>query len=279
MGASVSTKAARSRWTRRATCGWRARRSRTTCRRLPAAVSFRPVTEGSATASSPDSPRAGLSATCRTSAAVARTLSKRSRRPGIGPWSLAVLGRPRVPDHPGHGGQGDVGLGDLDAFVVVVDPSISPSSGLVYGSYFGGTVAGTSPCPSNGRGGSCDYGLGVAVDGSGRILLAGQTFSDSTSAPFPVTAGALQSTRRDAPDAFVARFAIDGTVDTHLYFGGDGEDSAKVAVGSGDSIYLTGFTSSTDSTPFRERRLPNRRSQAGLTALSRSWRRAQRLAQ
>ena len=60
-----------------------------------------------------------------------------------------------------------------DAFVTVIDPSLSGAASLIYSTYLG---AGT---------GDTEAGLGIGVDSGGRIYVGGQT--DSTN--FPVTNG------------------------------------------------------------------------------------------
>ena len=73
----------------------------------------------------------------------------------------------------------------FDAFVA----EINPGTGLVYSTFLGGS--------------SSDYGLAIALDGSGNAYVTGTTFS----ADFQITAGALQSAAGSSvssSDAFVA---------------------------------------------------------------------------
>ena len=103
----------------------------------------------------------------------------------------------------------------IDAFVSILNPSLSGSASLVYSSYLGG--------------GSTEAGLGIGVDVSGRVFVAGQT----NSSDFRVTAGAYQTARSGGVDAFMV--AIDplgtGTGDLAYgsYFGGAGDDYADNA--------------------------------------------------
>jgi hypothetical protein len=77
-----------------------------------------------------------------------------------------------------------VGVGcvvNTDAFVVSLDPTATSTTTQ----FVGGT--------------GDDFGLGMAVDGSGNVFLVG----DTTSGDFPVTATAFQKTFGGATDAFV----------------------------------------------------------------------------
>ena len=51
--------------------------------------------------------------------------------------------------------------GGADAFVVKLDPALSGSSSLLYSTYLGGTAN--------------DQGNGIAVDSTGKVLIAGET--------------------------------------------------------------------------------------------------------
>jgi beta-propeller repeat-containing protein len=77
-----------------------------------------------------------------------------------------------------------VGVGcvpNTDAFVVSLDPTATSTTSQFVG------------------GAGDDFGLGMAVDASGNVLLVG----DTTSADFPVTASAVQKTFGGGTDAFV----------------------------------------------------------------------------
>jgi hypothetical protein len=63
--------------------------------------------------------------------------------------------------------------GDVDAFVVKLDPTASGSSSLLYASPLGGTATVGNTAMANGN--------GIAADGSGHVFLAGRT----TAADFP----------------------------------------------------------------------------------------------
>lgn len=91
-------------------------------------------------------------------------------------------------------------------------------------------------------GSSLDYVTSLAVDGSGRVLVAGWT----DSANFP-TVSPLRA-RSGGVDAFVVRYNAAGTgIDFATYFGGSGDDRAfGLAVdGSGQAV-LAGYTTSSN---------------------------------
>ncbi len=80
------------------------------------------------------------------------------------------------------------GGGDYDAFVTKLNPT---GTALVYSTYLGGT--------------GLDEGSAIAVDTAGNAYVTGTT----SSADFPTTAGALQTTYGGGDyDAFVAKFAL-----------------------------------------------------------------------
>src|SRR5262249_17491086 len=62
-----------------------------------------------------------------------------------------------------------------------------------------------------------DAANAVAVDAAGRATVTGLTFSKD----FPVTGGAFQTSRRGREDAFVTRFAPDGSLLWSSFLGGE----------------------------------------------------------
>jgi len=117
--------------------------------------------------------------------------------------------------------------GSQDAFVAKLD---STGSSLLYSTYLGG--------------GDVDYGWSVAVDSTGNAYVAGTTFS----ADFYVTAGAYNTTRAGVSDAFIAK--LDSTGSSLLYStylgGRNQDDAASITVDSGNSVFVTGSTQSSD---------------------------------
>src|SRR5664279_6471985 len=90
-----------------------------------------------------------------------------------------------------------------------------------------------------------DYAASVATDSQGNVYVAGLTYSPD----FPTTAAALQPKIGGvgASDAFVSKFAPDGTLRWATFLGGSGDDWATgIAVDSAGNILVTGWTRSAD---------------------------------
>ena len=121
--------------------------------------------------------------------------------------------------------------GSNDAFVAKVR---ADGTGLVYCGFIGGT--------------GIDGGQGVAVDSDRNAYVTGYTTSTATS--FPETVGPDLSHNGDF-DAFVAKVRADGTALTYCGFiGGSGEEfgpSSGIAVDSSGNAYVTGHTTSTET--------------------------------
>jgi len=118
--------------------------------------------------------------------------------------------------------------GSNDAFVVKLD---STGAALVYSTYLGGT--------------DDDVGNSLAVDSSGNVYLVGQT----SSADFPISAGAFQTAPGGNGDAFVTKLSNDGTalVYSTLLGGSASDQGTGIAVdAAAGAAYVTGMTSSTD---------------------------------
>jgi Beta-propeller repeat len=121
--------------------------------------------------------------------------------------------------------QSQVG-GSYDAFVSKFDAS---GKHLVYSTYLGGS--------------DYDHAVGIRVDGDGNTYVAGLTSSKD----FPVK-NALQTSNAGGSDGFIARLNSTGsTLVFSTYLGGSGTDQVNaLALGPDDSIYVAGFTSSSD---------------------------------
>jgi uncharacterized protein (TIGR03437 family) len=117
--------------------------------------------------------------------------------------------------------------GKLNAFVSKLNPT---GSTLVYSTYLGGTGS--------------DSAAGLAVDGFGHAYITGGT----SSADFPVTPGALQTTNRSVAgrNAFFTKLdPAGGALLYSTYLGGSGVDDASgIAVDGAGNAYIAGRTSS-----------------------------------
>lgn len=114
-----------------------------------------------------------------------------------------------------------------DVFVVKFNLA---GSGLVYGTYLGGT--------------DHDLGFGLDVDGQGRAYVTGSTIS----ADFPITPDAFQPERSGYPDAYLAKLNAAGSALTYGTFlgGGQGDTAFAVAAGELGQAYVAGSTTSPD---------------------------------
>ena len=95
---------------------------------------------------------------------------------------------------------------DGDAFALLLN---SQGSGVVFASFLGGSQP--------------DKGYGVAIDGTGRVVIAGVTQSTNLQ-----MVGPIQPTFAGLSDAFLAAFAADGrSIAYSTYFGGSGIDEIR----------------------------------------------------
>lgn len=117
--------------------------------------------------------------------------------------------------------------GTVNAFVTEIN---SGGSAFLFSTYFGGSTD--------------DRALGLALDGSGNVYIAGS----SQSTDFPTTVGVLQATNQGQSDAFVAKLKPSGPSVTYAtLLGGAGVDQANgIAVDSSGNAYITGFTNSSN---------------------------------
>lgn len=120
------------------------------------------------------------------------------------------------------------GGGTRDSFVAKLTPD---GSALVYASFLGGSTF--------------EDGTGIAVDSAGRAVVVGTTGSPD----FPTTPGALELGRPvTARSAFAARLAEDGSAFewSALVGGSDRDEARSVALDADDSLWMVGYTTSTD---------------------------------
>jgi hypothetical protein len=117
--------------------------------------------------------------------------------------------------------------GNQNAFVT----KFGFAGAIVFSTYLGGS------------GGSPQQASAIAVDSAGNPYVAGVT----TSANFPTTAGAFQTTLAGLENAFVTKFTSSGTLIYSTYLGGSSYDwGYGIAVSAAGNAYVTGNTSSVD---------------------------------
>lgn len=116
--------------------------------------------------------------------------------------------------------------GDTQAFIAKLD---STGSNLLFLDLLGGSGQ--------------DNGYGLALDGSGNVVVAGST----SSSDFPVV-NPIQATLPGSYNAFLAKLSADGsTLIYSTYFGGNESDlPAGVVVDANGNMVIAGYTSSTN---------------------------------
>ncbi|HLJ91937.1 MAG TPA: SBBP repeat-containing protein [Gemmataceae bacterium] len=122
--------------------------------------------------------------------------------------------------------------GGLDnAFVAKLDPRASGDDSLIYSTFLGGSQK--------------DRGLGIALDSTGNIYIAGDT---SSAVDFPIVNAVQPTYGGGTSNAFVAKINNAGTeLLFATYLGGSGGDGASgLALDANGNIYLTGTTYSLD---------------------------------
>ena len=141
---------------------------------------------------------------------------------------VTVGGRTRSTDFPVSNAFQSQNYGVNNAFVARLDPAATT---LIYSTYIGGS--------------NDDRGYALTLDRQGSAYLTGIVTSDD----FPTSNGAFQRSRRGGTDAFVCKFATDGTAVYSTLLGGQSDDTANgVAVDANGNAFVVGDTAS-DSFP------------------------------
>jgi len=145
-----------------------------------------------------------------------------------GAGNIYVTGRTASADFPMASGSSL--SGNADAFVSKFDASGS----LLFSTYLGST--------DNSQ--SVDVGRAIAVGATGAIYITGDAaFND-----FPITIDAADTVFEFPTEAFVAVLNINGMLTYASYYGGSGRDEGHdIAVDSQGNIYITGLTTSKNS--------------------------------
>jgi hypothetical protein len=112
------------------------------------------------------------------------------------------------------------------SFVVKLHPVDPGTDALWYSSYLGGDAGEV-------------IGNGIAAGPDGSVYIVGTTKADN----FPTTDNAYQKVRWGNQDAFITKFAPDGTVAYSSYLGGEGlDDGRAVLLGANGLVYLAAST-------------------------------------
>jgi len=144
-----------------------------------------------------------------------------------------VVGETISGDFPGVAGPDPTYNGDIDAYIMKLNPD---GTSFVYSGYIGGAQG--------------DGAFAVAVDNAGAAYVCGFTGSDE--ATFPVVGGPDLHFHGGVVfgttgiDAFIAKVDPTGTSLSYCgYVGGAGDEAAEnIAVDAGGNAYLTGYTTS-----------------------------------
>jgi gliding motility-associated-like protein len=117
--------------------------------------------------------------------------------------------------------------GNADVFVTKLNPT---GTGLIYSTYIGGS--------------NDEVGNSIAIDASGNVYVAGQTWSTN----YDISFGAFQTTYGGGIDGFVTKLNSIGTSLLYsTYLGGSNADYCfSIAVDASGHAYVTGETNSTD---------------------------------
>lgn len=112
--------------------------------------------------------------------------------------------------------------GQTDAFLAKYDVN----GNAMWSTYYGGS--------------DFDYGMDVASDALGNVVINGTTSSSSG-----IASGGFQNSLSGLQDAFVVKFNAAGVRQWATYYGGSvGEEGTGIACGAGGSVFLTGRTTS-----------------------------------
>ncbi len=140
--------------------------------------------------------------------------------------NVYVTGETRSSDFPILGGFDSLFQGTLEGFITKVDAG---GASLVWSTYLGGT--------------GDELGRGIAVDASGNVYVAGQTYSSD----FPVVGG-FDPSFGGGLEAFVTKVSSDGSgIVWSSFLGGSGQDwGMDIAVDGSGNAYVSGQTDSSD---------------------------------
>lgn len=120
------------------------------------------------------------------------------------------------------------GGGEMDAFVLQLNPAGAGAADLVYGTFIGG--------------GYDDWVDALVIDDAGAVYVAGTTGSST----FPTTPGSWLTTQPGGRDGFVAKLNAQGSaLGFSTFIGAAGEESADaVVVDASGRVVVEGYTNS-----------------------------------
>ena len=156
--------------------------------------------------------------------------------------NIYITGTTRSADFPTTAGAFDTDYNDDDAGATGSDDGfyvkLSPSGGLVYGTYLGGRRT--------------DLPHGIDVDASGSVYIVGATDSDETvgaTGGFTLAGASYDTTYNGAGDVFLVRFNAAGTLVYSTYLGGSSGDAAsasdvRASRTTGGVVYIVSDTNS-----------------------------------
>ncbi|MFN3874332.1 MAG: SBBP repeat-containing protein [Flavobacteriales bacterium] len=131
--------------------------------------------------------------------------------------------------------------GDAPAFITPTLPIAVPGALLVNNAVLPGNSAAELDWATYDGGDDIDEAFSLATDAAGNVYVAGTTRSNAGIA----TAGSHQPSLNNGRDAFLVKFAPNGTRLWGTYYGDDGDDfGTSVAVDGNGNVYLAGYTDS-----------------------------------
>ncbi len=93
-----------------------------------------------------------------------------------------------------------------------------------------------------------DEARALAIGSDGSVYVAGYTYSHISSSDYPTTSGVYDTSHNGDYDVFVSKLDSSlSTLEASTFIGGSGyEEFYALAISSSDSVYVTGYTESSD---------------------------------
>ena len=142
--------------------------------------------------------------------------------------NVLVAGYTNSSDMPVRAGFGTTSGGQLDMHLTKFLPD---GSDIVYAAYIGGSSDDAAETHT------------LAIDTSGNAYVAAGT----SSADFPVTLGAFQTSIAGGWDSFITKVSPQGNLLASTFFGGSGGEGIEgISIGPGGNVFVSGSTDSSD---------------------------------